>query len=269
MPGPPMRLIIDDDATPVAHHTPIPVPIHWQEQVKAGLDMEVRLGVIEPVPIGTPVYGVIEWSFAQRNPTASSRRQSGWTCVAEMVSSSTLRNSPLPKKLSISQALKSPPQPFAHAHKFWRRSKDSPNPAPSLMYAPIEGEALAVVDALEKIRHFVLGCPNRIIAVDHRPLLKVFGDRSLEAIPNPRLRNLKEKTLKYRFHITHIPGIRHVAADTISRNPVGAANHLSLPDDANLVSTDKTSSRPYLIASLRLSEYSQIYLHCASVKKTP
>ncbi|GFO13767.1 retrotransposable element tf2 155 kda protein type 1 [Plakobranchus ocellatus] len=32
--------------------------------------------------------------------------------------------------------------------------------------------------------------------------------------------------------------IRHVAADTISRNPVGAANHLSLPDDANLVSTD-------------------------------
>ncbi|GFO50205.1 retrovirus-related pol polyprotein from transposon opus [Plakobranchus ocellatus] len=106
-------------------------------------------------------------------------------------------------------------------------------------YAPIEGEALAVVDALEKTRHFVLGCPNLIIAVDHRPLLKVFGDRSLEAIPNPRLRNLKEKTLKYRFHITHIPGVRHVPADTISRNPVGAANHLSLPDDANLVSTNK------------------------------
>ncbi|GFO47136.1 transposon tf2-6 polyprotein [Plakobranchus ocellatus] len=105
-------------------------------------------------------------------------------------------------------------------------------------YAPIEGEALAVVDALEKTRYFVLGCPNLIIAVDHRSLLKVFGDRSLEAIPNPRLRNLKEKTLKYRFHITHIPGVRHVAADTISRNPVGAANHLSLPDDANLVSTN-------------------------------
>ncbi|GFN90528.1 enzymatic polyprotein [Plakobranchus ocellatus] len=64
-------------------------------------------------------------------------------------------------------------------------------------YAAIEGEALAVVDALEKILHFFLGCPNLIIAVDHRPLLKVFGDRSLEAIPNPRLRNLKEKTLKY------------------------------------------------------------------------
>ncbi|KAK3769772.1 hypothetical protein RRG08_046877 [Elysia crispata] len=42
-------------ATPVAHHTPIPVPIYWQEQVKAGLDQDNQLGVLEPVPIGTPV----------------------------------------------------------------------------------------------------------------------------------------------------------------------------------------------------------------------
>ena len=56
-------------------------------------------------------------------------------------------------------------------------------------YAPIEGEALAVVEALNKTRHFVLGCPNLIIAVDHKPLLKVFGDRDLDKIPNPRLRN--------------------------------------------------------------------------------
>ena len=43
-------------------------------------------------------------------------------------------------------------------------------------YAPIEGEALAVADALDKARHFVLGCKDLIIAVDHRPLLKIFGD---------------------------------------------------------------------------------------------
>ena len=40
-------------------------------------------------------------------------------------------------------------------------------------YPPIEGEALAVVDALHKARHFVLGCKNLIIAVDHKPLLKI------------------------------------------------------------------------------------------------
>lgn len=55
MDGPPMRLMIDSTATPTAYHTPIPVPLHWQEEVKAGLDRDVRLGVIEPVPIGEPV----------------------------------------------------------------------------------------------------------------------------------------------------------------------------------------------------------------------
>ena len=55
MHGPPMRLMVNPDATPVAHHTPIPVPLHWQEDVKAGLDRDVALGVLEPVPIGEPV----------------------------------------------------------------------------------------------------------------------------------------------------------------------------------------------------------------------
>ena len=58
-------------------------------------------------------------------------------------------------------------------------------------YAPIEGEALAVADALDKARYFVLGCKDLIIAVDHKPLLKVFGDRALDDISNNRLRNLK------------------------------------------------------------------------------
>lgn len=51
----PMQLMVDPGAEPVAHHTPIPVPIHWQEDVKAGLDQDVSLGVLEPVPVGEPV----------------------------------------------------------------------------------------------------------------------------------------------------------------------------------------------------------------------
>ncbi|XP_021365018.1 uncharacterized protein LOC110457888 [Mizuhopecten yessoensis] len=98
-------------------------------------------------------------------------------------------------------------------------------------YAPVEGEALAVADALDKARHFVLGCDNLIIAVDHKPLLKLFGDRSLENIPNNRLRNLKEKTLRYRFRMLHVPGIRHRAADCISRHPIGEPEKLVLEDD--------------------------------------
>ena len=98
-------------------------------------------------------------------------------------------------------------------------------------YALIEGEALAVVDAVEKARYFVLGYSDLIVAVDHKPLLKTFGDRSLDDIPNPRLRNLKEKSLRYQFRVVHIPGVRHAAADAISRHPVGDPTPLSLPDD--------------------------------------
>ena len=98
-------------------------------------------------------------------------------------------------------------------------------------YAPVEGEALAVVDALKKSRHFVLGCTNLIIAVDHKPLLKIFGDRSLEDIMNPRLLNLKEKTLQFRFKMVHVPGIRQKAADALSRHPTGEPDQLHLEDD--------------------------------------
>ena len=55
MSGPPLRLMIDPAATPVAKHKPIPIPIHWQDDVYAGLEQDCRLGVIEPVPVGTPV----------------------------------------------------------------------------------------------------------------------------------------------------------------------------------------------------------------------
>ena len=83
-------------------------------------------------------------------------------------------------------------------------------------YAPIEGEALAVADALDKARHFVLGCSNLTIAVDHKPLLKIFGDRSLHHIYNARLKNLKEKTLPYRFKMIHIPGVKNKTPDALS-----------------------------------------------------
>lgn len=40
----------------------------------------------------------------------------------------------------------------------------------------MKGEALVVMDALEKAPHFVLSCDNLAIAVDYKPLLKLLGD---------------------------------------------------------------------------------------------
>ena len=38
-------------------------------------------------------------------------------------------------------------------------------------YAPVEDEALAVIYVLEKCSMFVLGCPDLLIVVDHKPLV--------------------------------------------------------------------------------------------------
>ena len=55
MDGPPMRLMVNPLVSPTAYHSPIPVPLHWQEEVKAGLDRDVKQGVLEPVPVREPV----------------------------------------------------------------------------------------------------------------------------------------------------------------------------------------------------------------------
>ena len=115
-------------------------------------------------------------------------------------------------------------------------------------YAPIEGEALAVADALDKARHFVLGCKNLIVAVDHQPLLRIFCDRSLDNISNTRLRNLKEKTLRYRFKMIHIPGVKNKAPDTLSRHPTGDTQppKMILSDDVHNI-CDNTTIPPSTI----------------------
>ena len=46
-----MRLMVDPVMLDI---TLIPVPLHW-EDVQVGLDQDVSLGVLEPVPVGEPV----------------------------------------------------------------------------------------------------------------------------------------------------------------------------------------------------------------------
>lgn len=86
-------------------------------------------------------------------------------------------------------------------------------------YHPVEGEALAVAYGLDKTRYYVLGCKKLIVATDHRPLLKIFGDRNLEDITNPRILSFKEKTLQFTFQVVYVPGHKHKAPDTMSRHP--------------------------------------------------
>ena len=53
--SPPLELHVDPAARPTAVHTPGVVPLHWQQAVLDGLNRDVRLGVLERVPVNTPV----------------------------------------------------------------------------------------------------------------------------------------------------------------------------------------------------------------------
>ena len=62
-------------------------------------------------------------------------------------------------------------EPFAAAHdgKITPVGSRFTHPAESC-YSPLEGEALAVADALNKAKYFHVGCPNLTIAGDHNIL---------------------------------------------------------------------------------------------------
>ena len=86
-------------------------------------------------------------------------------------------------------------------------------------YAAVEGEALAVAWGLEQSKYFTQGCPNLIVVTDHKPLTKLFGDRTLDEIDNTRLFRLKQRTLPWQFEIEYMPGKTNLAADAASRYP--------------------------------------------------
>ena len=54
MTGEPMKINFKKDAVPHAVQTPIRVPINLEKRTKEGIDKDVRLGIIEEVPQGTP-----------------------------------------------------------------------------------------------------------------------------------------------------------------------------------------------------------------------
>ena len=82
---------------------------------------------------------------------------------------------------------------------------------------PIEGEAASAVYGLEKCSHFILGHPHLMLALDHKPLIRILGDAPMESITNPRLFRFKMKTMRFRYKTVHVPGKNHVVPDTLSR----------------------------------------------------
>ena len=124
-------------------------------------------------------------------------------------------------------------------------------------YAPIEGEALAVAWGLEQTKYFTQGCDNLVVVTDHKPLTKIFGDRTLDEISNTRLFRLKQRTLMWRFDIAHLPGSTNIAADAASRHP--ATSFFATISGAERDSID--SLEEALLASVRQNTRDQLTLN--------
>ena len=133
-------------------------------------------------------------------------------------------------------------------------------------YAPIEGEGLAATWGLEKCKFFLLGMKKFILALDHRPLISIFGQQAVMNIPNPRLTSQKIKTMLYSFQPVHVPGKQNVVPDCLSRSsdspiPAHTAKSNDLLDASNILPDYKNNLGPPswvsgsdggLIAALRL-----------------
>ena len=52
--GPPMKIHTDPDAVPVVVHKPVPVPLHYRDQVNAMIEAEVKRGVLKKIGPGVP-----------------------------------------------------------------------------------------------------------------------------------------------------------------------------------------------------------------------
>ena len=87
-------------------------------------------------------------------------------------------------------------------------------------YAPVEGEALAVACGLEQTNYFTQGCDNLVVVMYDKPLVKIFGDRTLDEITSTRFFRLKQRTLLRRFENCHLPGPSNQTAGAASRHPV-------------------------------------------------
>jgi hypothetical protein len=80
----------------------------------------------------------------------------------------------------------------------------------------VEGESLAIAWALENTKFFTQGCNNLVVVTDHKPLIQLFEDRALDQITNPRLFNLKQATLPWKFSVVHKSGEKNHFADATS-----------------------------------------------------
>ena len=139
-------------------------------------------------------------------------------------------------------------------------------------YSTVELECLAIVYALKKCRHYLLGYPFHVIT-DHRPLVGIFN-KALHELENPRLLRMREKLTSFTFDISWKEGKSNYIADALSRYPVfppkEIINEKVLP---TFLSINVTQTQHVALDTIRYSTSPEIielkaYLEGAEIAKS-
>jgi hypothetical protein len=88
----------------------------------------------------------------------------------------------------------------------------------------IELEFLATAWAMKKCRQFIEDQPSFNLITDHRPLVPILKEYSLDKLDNPRLLRLRLLMTRFMFVAKWVPGKQNKEADALSRSPVDHAS---------------------------------------------
>ena len=70
----------------------------------------------------------------------------------------------------------------------------------------IELECLGAAWAMQKCRQFIEGLPTFELITDHKPLVPILNDHSLDKLDNPCILRLQLKMQRYQFKVWWVPG---------------------------------------------------------------
>jgi hypothetical protein len=77
-------------------------------------------------------------------------------------------------------------------------------------YAMIGLECLGAAWAMSKCKQFLKGLPTFELVLDHRPLIPILNDYTLDQLDNQRLLRLILKMSRFCFHARWVPGTQKI-----------------------------------------------------------
>ena len=112
-------------------------------------------------------------------------------------------------------------------------------------YSAVKGELLGLTWALERTQFWTLGNSQLWLLTDHKPLSGWLDNRNFDDIANPRLARMVEKTLRWGFKILHLPGLKNMSCDALSRYPWSKVSSDDTNEDQNMKQFDAIDNSQY------------------------